>query len=593
MTVDARTAPGSGRAGAASVSSARLLPAANGAEALVQLLAAHGVEYLFLNPGTDTAPIQEAIVALGGQGHAAPKIVSCLYENVALAAAHGYFCVTRRPQAVLVHVDAGTQNLGGNLHNTQRAHAGVLILAGRTPYTVDGVAPGSRDRGIQWFQDQADQPGIVRGYVKWSHELGRTDTLNYLIPRAVQVAASEPAGAVYMTVAREVLMEPMDGVTVLPPERTRPAIIGPGDLDSLETLADWLVDAEHPLLIAGDVGRHPQAVASLQTLAETLGTIVNDKSGPLNLPLSHPLFRWDATAALREADVVLILDAQVPWVPKDATPSDAARIAQIDIDPVKASIPLWGFPVTLPLHGDTSKALPLLLSMVERRATPARQASWRARRERLEAATLARRADVTARLDGQRTQQPISPDWASAVLGELLPPDAIVAEEAVTNQTVVRRHIRREQPGTLFHPIGPGLGWAPGAAVGMKLAAPNRLVVAVVGDGSFVFSSPVAALYAAQQAGAPILTVVLNNSGYNASKQPIVGLFPDGASVQANAYPGVRFQQPPDYALLAQSCHAYGERVTDPSELHAAVKRAIAAVEGGQSAVLDVVVEPI
>jgi len=571
----------------------RLLPAANGAEALVQLLAAHDVEYLFLNPGTDTAPVQEAIIALAAQGHAVPKIVSCLYENVALAAAHGYFCVTRRPQAVLVHVDAGTQNLGGNLHNTQRAHAGVLIFAGRTPYTVDGVAQGSRDRGIQWFQDQLDQTGIVRGYVKWAHELGRTDTLNYLIPRAVQVAASEPAGAVYMTVAREVLMAPMDGVSLLPPERTRPAITGPGDLASLEALADWLADAERPLLIAGDVGRHPEAVASLQALAELVGIVVNDKSGPLNLPLSHPLFRWDATAALREADVVLILDSHVPWVPKDAMPSDTAKMVQIDIDPVKASIPLWGFPVTLPLHGDTSKALPLLLTMLEQRATPERRARWDARRARLETAWTGRRQEIAAQLETQRTRTPISPDWASAVLGELLPPDAIVAEEAVTNQTVVRRHIRRELPGTLFHPIGPGLGWALGAAVGIKLAAPDRLVAAIVGDGSFVFGSPVAALYAAQQAKASFLTVVLNNAGYNASKQPIVGLFPGGASVQANTYPGVRFQAPPDYAMLAQSCHAYGERVTDPEQVRPAVERALAAVQNGQCALLDIIIDPI
>jgi acetolactate synthase-1/2/3 large subunit len=588
VIVDAKSAADIGAA-----SAPRLLPARNGAEALIQLLVAHGVEYLFLNPGTDTAPVQEAIVALGSQGHAVPRIVSCLYENVALAAAHGYFCVTRRPQAVLVHVDAGTQNLGGNLHNTQRAHAGVLIFAGRTPYTVDGVAPGSRDRGIQWFQDQLDQPGIVRGYVKWSHELGRTDTLNYLIPRAVQVAASEPAGAVYMTIAREVLMSPMDGVTLLPPERTRPAITGPGDLDGLETIAEWLADAERPLLIAGDVGRHPEAVADLTELAETLGMIVSDKSGPLNLALTHPLFRWDASAALREADVVLILDSQVPWVPNDAQPSDTALIAQIDIDPVKASIPLWGFPVTLPLHGDTSKALPILLAGVERRSTPTRRAAWATRRQRLTDEATRRRQELATRMEEQKTRQPITADWASKALGKALPADAIVVEEAVTNQTAVRRHVRREQPGTLFNPIGPGLGWALGASVGIRLAAPDQLVVAVVGDGSFVFGSPVAALYAAQQAEAPFVTVILNNSGYNASKQPIIGLFPGGASVQANAYPGVRFQGPPDYAALARSCHAYGERVEDPAEMVPAIKRAIAAVKQGQAAVLDVVIDPI
>lgn len=588
MIVDARSA-----ADAAPETVARQLPADNGAEALIQLLVAHGVEYLFLNPGTDTAPVQEAIVALGSRGQAVPRIVSCLYENVALAAAHGYFCITRRPQAVLVHVDAGTQNLGGNLHNTQRGHGGVIIIAGRTPYTVDGVAPGSRDRGIQWYQDQPDQIGIVRNYVKWSHELGRTDTLHYLIPRAVQVAASEPAGAVYMTVAREVLMAPLDGVTLLPPARTRPTITGAGDLDGIETIAGWLADAERPLIIAGTVGRNPAAVASLTALAEAVGCIVTDKSGPLNLPLSHPLFRANATGLLREADVVLILDSQVPWVPKDGQPPESARIAQIDIDPLKASMPLWGFPVTLPLLGDTAKAMPLLLAAIERRATPERRAVWEVRRQRYETEAARRAQTVAARLDEQRTRRPIAPEWAAAALAELLPPDAIVVEEAVTNQAAVRQHIRRELPGTLLHPIGPGLGWATGAAIGVKLAAPDRVVVAIVGDGSFVFGSPVAALYAAQQAQAPTLTVILNNGGYHASKQPIVGLFPGGASVQADAYPGVRFEQPPDYAALARSCHAYGERVEDPAEMLPAIKRALAALEQGQSAVLDVILAPI
>lgn len=567
--------------------------ARNGAEALIQLLVAHGVEYLFLNPGTDTAPVQEAIVALAEAGEPVPTIVSCLYENVALAAAHGYFCVTRRPQAVLVHVDAGTQNLGANLHNAQRAHAGVLIFAGRTPYTVDGSVPGGRDRGIQWFQDEPDQPGIVRNYVKWSHELARTDTLNYLIPRAVQVAASEPAGPVYMTVAREVLMAPLDGVTVLPVERTRPAVTAPGDLDAIETIADWLADAERPIAVVGDVGRHPEAVAPLTALAERLGMVVNDKSGPLNVPLSHPLFRWDVAAALREADVLLLLDAQVPWIPRETQPPPTARIAQLDIDPVKASIPLWGFPVDLPLQGDTSKALPLLLAAVERRATPERRAAWAARRQRLEAEAAEQRQQLARRVESARTRRPLSLDWAMAALGAALPADAIVLEEAVTSQAVVRRHIRREQPGTLLHPIGPGLGWALGASVGAKLAAPDRTVVAVVGDGTFVFGSPIAALYAAQYARTPFLTVIVNNGGYNASKQPIVGLFPGGASVQANAFPGVRFQEPPDYAALARSCHAFGERVDDPAAVEPAIQRALAAVAGGQAAVLDLVVEPI
>src|ERR1700730_15936058 len=209
----------------ASTPSSRLrAPARTGAEAILQLLFACGIDYVFLNPGTDTAPIQEALVALAADGERVPTLVPCLFENVAMAAAHGFFLVTRKPQLVVVHVDVGTQNLGGNVHDAMRGQAGVIVLAGRSPYTVDGPAPGGRDRPIQWQQDVTDQIGIVRGYVKWSHELGRVDTLHELVPRAVQMAASEPAGPVYMTAAREVLCEPTpDGsVDLGPAHRTRP-----------------------------------------------------------------------------------------------------------------------------------------------------------------------------------------------------------------------------------------------------------------------------------------------------------------------------------------------------------------------------------
>jgi acetolactate synthase-1/2/3 large subunit len=100
-------------------------------------------------------------------------------------------------------------------------------------------------------------------------------------------------------------------------------------------------------------------------------------------------------------------------------------------------------------------------------------------------------------------------------------------------------------------------------------------------------------LWAAQQSAAPFLTLILNNAGYNASKMPVLGLFPDGASARANAFPGVRFPTPPDYAALARSCHAYGERVSDPADLGAAIDRALAAVQSGQAAVLDVLLAPI
>jgi acetolactate synthase-1/2/3 large subunit len=570
------------------------VPARNGAEGLIQLMVAQGVDYIFLNPGTDTAPIQEAVVALRRDGQRVPEIVPCLFENVAMAAAHGYFAVTRRPQIVIVHVDVGTQNLGGNMHNAQRGQGGVVVLAGRAPYTVEGDAPGGRDRPIQWQQDQPDQTGIVRNYVKWSYELGRTDTLYQLIPRAFQMAASEPSGPVYMTAAREMLMAPMDGVSLAMVDRCQPLRTPGGDPAAIAQLAAWLAEADAPLAVVGSVGRHPAAVAELVALADLLGMPVADTRGLVSMPTSHPLSLGGAyDPELAAADVLLLLDVDVPWIPRAATPKQGARIAQIDIDPLKESIPLWGFPVDLPLHADTAKALPQLRLALGQLATPERRARWQARRHRISADRPARDARVGAIRERARTQRPISAEWLAAAVADVVPDDAIVIEEVITNVETLRRHLRRDEPGTLLNAGAPGLGWASGAAVGAKLAAPDREVVALCGDGSFVFGSPVAALWASQQARAPFLTVIFNNAGYQASKNPVLSLFPGGASATEDAFPGVRFPTPPDYAALARSCHAYGERVEDPDELLTALERGRAAVRAGQAAVLDVVIAPI
>jgi acetolactate synthase I/II/III large subunit len=570
-------------------------PARTGAEAILQLLVASGVDYVFLNPGTDTAPIQEALVALSGDGERVPTLVPCLYENVAMAAAHGYFLVTRKPQLVVVHVDVGTQNLGGNVHDAMRGQAGVVILAGRSPYTVDGVLPGSRDRAIQWQQDVTDQIGIVRSYVKWSHELSRVDTLHQLVPRAVQMAASEPCGPVYMTAAREILMQPPSNneVDLSVANRAQRLVTSAGDPAALDQLAEWLASAEAPLAITGNFGRHPEAVTRLVTLAETLGMRIADTRGPLNVPAGHPMFVEDANAAIADADVIVLLDVDVPWIPRHVRPSAGARIAQLDIDPLKETMALWGFPVDLPIQADSSKALIGLQAAVERHASVANRERWAERRSRYAAESAAQRERLGSTVSELRTRRPIAAEWVGAALAERLPENSIVLDESVTSSDAVRRFLGRERPGSILSAGAPGLGWSLGAGVGVKLAAPEQTVVSIVGDGSFVFGSPVAALWAAQQAAAPFLTLVMNNGGYNASKMPVLGLFPDGASRRANAFPGVRFSTPPDYAALARSCHAYGARVEDPSELPEAIGRGLEAVKSGQAGVIDVVLNQI
>lgn len=579
-----------------SPASDRPADARNGGEALVQLLVAHGVDHIFVNPGTDTAPIQEAVVALRERGEDVPSLHLCPDERVALAAAQGFWARTRRPQAVVVHVDVGTLSLGAAVHNAQRTHSGVVIIAGKAPRTFDGELPGGRTIPVHWQQDQLDPVGIVRGFVKWSEEITLPESFSSLVPRAFQVARSAPAGPVYLLVAREVLMQPLDSVTVVAPARRRAPVTPSASADAIALAARWLADAERPVIVTARLGREVGSVSVLGELAELLGTPVVDAREYVNLPSSHPCYVEDDTVAaevLNTADLVVLIDTEVPWVPMNRRPPPDARIVQIDLDPVKASMVNWSFPVDLPIQADSSKALPQLLEAVRQERNPERASVWGTRRAELAAGSQRRAEGRARRVEQVRLETPVHPAALVSAINEVIDDDTIVLEEVTTNDTLVREHLVRNRPGTL-HAIGAaGLGWALGAAIGVKLADPDREVVALVGDGSFTFGSPVAALWAAREARTPFLTIIFNNQGYRAAKFPVAGLFPDGASVRHDDFTGTVMDQPPDYAAIARACGAHGERVDRPDDLALALRRSVDALRSGACAVVDVILPAI
>lgn len=564
------------------------------AEAYIEGLVAHGVSCLFLNPGTDTFPVQEAVAKLQSLGKQTPRVVLCPFEITALAAAHGYYAATGRPQAVLVHVDVGTQNLGSMLHNAQRGRAAVVIFAGRAPYTTDREIRGARDSYIHWLQEQMDQHGIVRNYTKWDYELRRPDQVGEVLARAFQVAASDPPGPVYLTLPREVLMASPGSVRVYRPERFPPARLGAGDPDALREVAALLVRAERPVVLTSSSGRSREGFEGLVRLAELLALPVVEWRDRVNFPAAHPLYHGHAADAfLPTADVVLVLDHDVPYIPTRTTLSPAATVAQIDLDPVKERIPLWTFPVDIPVKADSGKALPLLAEYAAELLTEADRQRIERRRADL-AARHARLREEWNRAALERAEaRPISPEWLGYCLEQLRrsAPDLIFAMEAVTNALTMARQIQVEEPGTWFQSGGSGLGWAIGAALGIKLARPDRPVAAVVGDGSFLFGAPVATLWSALTSEAPILVVICNNACYNATKQPLVAAYPEGYSVRLDRFVGIDLGPTPRYDLLAASVGAYGERVEEPSEIVPALQRGLARVREGQSAVVDVILQ--
>ncbi len=551
------------------------------AEHLLWLLHQHGVENLFLNPGTDSAPLQEAAATLTEAGVSIPRFITSTFEAVSLAAAHGNWMVSRRPQCVFVHVDVGTQNLGAMMHNALRDRAGVIVIAGKTPYGEDEDSPGGRSHTIHWQQDVPDQAGIVRPYTKWAMEITRPDMLARAVGRAVQVATGGRPGPAYLMVSRDVLMDPpaRDLGRVSRWAVPEPAVAG---AETARRIGELLAEAERPLLITSKTGRLKGGFEAVTRLADLTGVRVIDtpESGCLNISTSHPCAVRSAVTARRlvaEADLIITADCDVPWIPKNVRPREDATIVQIDADPMRTDMPLWTFPSDLSVaaHGST-----VLAEIAEHVPEIDASAKWGGSSLEVPAAEAA------------PAEGPISAREVAVALNSVLREDDIIAEESVTNATTLHENVERTLPGTLAGTATPGLGWGLGGAVGVKMATPDRRVVAVVGDGAFMFAVPTAALSLSAEVDAPILVVVLNNAGYRASRLPVFDLFPEGLSAERGDAIGTRFKSAPDFASVARACHAHGETVFERHDLVPSLDRALKALESGQSAVVDVHIAP-
>jgi len=554
--------------------------------AILDALTEAGVEYLFANFGSDHPGLIEAIAAARAANRPCPKVITSPTEMVAMSAAHGYAQASGRAQAVLVHVDCGTQALGGAVHNAAKGRVPVFILAGLSPATQEGEARGSRNEFIQWIQDVRDQRGLVRGYVRYENEIRVGANARQIVHRALQFANSEPRGPVYVTAAREVLeSEVSRAVDSRPwPPLTAAAL----SEEVAGEIATALANAEHPLIVTSYLGRSTEAVQQLVALAEELGVgVLESVPNYMNFPTLHPCYQgvqWNErrqNEALARADVVLVLDSDVPWISAVSKPRDGARIFHVDADPLKEQMPLWYIGAARQCQADAAMAL----RQVRAAAARADAARIAGRRERLAASHTAWQRGVTER---ERPRDVLTAEYLVAAIRDAIGEDAIVVSEAVTNFHVVSQHLRRSRPGTLFSSGGGSLGYNGGAAVGVKLARPDALVVAICGDGSYLFSQPSTVHWMARAYQAPFLHVVLNNGGWRAPRQAVLSVHPDGIAAKAPKI-DIDFPQPPDYAGIAAAAGgAHAETVRSVAEVSAALERALHAVRHERrAAVID------
>jgi acetolactate synthase I/II/III large subunit len=561
-------------------------------EGLVDL----GVDYIFANLGTDHVSLIEEMARWDKEGRKHPEMILCPHEVVAVHMAGGYALATGRGQAVFVHVDAGTANACMAIQNLFRYRLPVMLFAGRAPYTLHGELPGSRDTYVHFVQDPFDIASIVRPYVKWEYSLPSGVVVKEALARVSAFAQSDPPGPVYMMLPRETLAEQWDDAAMPAYPLARYGGVQSGGIEParVDAIAQALMAAENPIALTAYLGRKPRAVAVLEHLAQTCGIRVAEfNSIDLNVSQASPCFAgFDPLPLLETADLGLLLDSDVPFIPQYARGAGAIRWIQIDIDPLKSDFPMWGFPTDMRIQGDCATVLQQVLDAVEaraddawRRRVAARVASWSGAREQI----AKRRAAASA---NKGTSGTLRPAFVFATLNGKLSQDDIVINEAIRNAPILQEHITRTKPRSYVGLAGGGLGFSGGMALGLKLAQRDRRVVQVIGDGGFHFSSPDSVYAVAQQYQIPIFTIVLDNGGWQAVKSAVQRVYPKGIAAETDQFQSRltsgRQGEQRDFSAVARAFGAHGECVTEPDDLAAAIDRCLAALDDGKAAVLHV-----
>jgi acetolactate synthase-1/2/3 large subunit len=557
------------------------------AGAYLALLADRGVDYLFGNAGTDFAPLIEAYARAAQSGIAVPRPILATHENLAVSMAHGYGMVSQRIPAVMVHVSVGTANMICAAMNASRENVALLLTAGRSPLTESGL-PGSRDGYIHWAQEMYDQAGMIREIVKWDYELRNAEQLTTVVDRALAIAASEPRGPVYLSLPREVIAAPA-AETEPPPCRLAAAAPPAPDADAITAAARLLAQAKRPLIVTANAGRDPKMFAMLGDFADRFAIpVVQHRPRHLSLPSSHPMhLGFDPARLVPTADAILVIESDVPWLPGRTVLAQGCSVIQCGLDPLYARYPIRGFPCDIAI---TAGALAALSALSDVLADTADAKLIEQRRQRIADERAALAADWNAALAAAAQKRPPDPAWVSHCIDRAKDPNAIVINE----YTLFLEHCSFAAPNLYFgSSSASGLGWGPGAALGAKLARPQSQVIAVVGDGAFMFSNPAAVHHASALHDLPILIVVMNNSMWGAVERSTRAMYPDGLASKSNAPPFVQLDKLPAFERICEAAGGYGERVDDPAALPGALQRALAVVQDEKrQALLNVICGP-
>ncbi|KAM5541140.1 hypothetical protein V8D89_005069 [Ganoderma adspersum] len=592
------------------------------ASMIFKALADAGITHAFVNWGNDHPAFLEDLERERVENGKTPvEIITCPHEMVALSAAQGYAQVTGKPAAVIVHVDVGTQGLGGAVHNVDRGHTPVLIFAGHAPHSSDRRLKGTKNEWPMWHQDVPDQPSIVRQYMRYTAQIQSGKNARQVVLRALQIATSHPKGPVYLWARRETTEEEVDeSIFNEKVEFSKwPSVQGGGLPDSaLKTIVDALLTAQFPLIITANAGRNPATVPLLAQLS-TLLAIGVYTSCPMAMciPWTHPYYLGTAFGGkndlLQHADVLILLELDVAWVEAAGNaPREDARVFVVDTDPLKRN---WGWQhvdAELLCSADPETALAQLVAALDApsvRAAGDLIASRQARMGELRTAWVAAQEEAEAvKSLSPESESPSVPYVVSTLRNVVAAQTASGGErvlwvnESISNYPLVWTHLRPERPGSVIVSGGTSLGYGLGASVGAYLgglAAKKEydLVAYVAGDGTFLFGIPASAFWIARRYNTPFLTVILNNGGWKSPKMSMMGVYPNGLGSTATGNQlTVGFgPDSPDFSQVAVAAGgAWGKRVTKADEVQSVLQEAIRVVlQEKRCAVVDVILDSI
>lgn len=540
------------------------------AEAFLVQMKQKGIDYLFINSGTDSAPMAEAYARQHLSGLDFPQPVIGTHENLVVGMAHGHTMVTGKPQAVMVHVSVGAANAVCGVMNAKRDEVPMLFIAGRTPLYEKGPL-GARSGAIHWAQEMYDQGGMLRELVKWDYELRGGINADEVLDRALAITQAAPAGPVYLTLPREVLAErtlpmPVDSAPVTVPLPPAP------DPAGVAALAEMIAAARCPVLVTSASGRDPATVPPLEAFCERFGIgIVEAKSRYVCARADHPYhLGQNVHPVLDEADLLICLESEVPWLPGTREPEPGTRIVHVGVDPLFQDYPVRSFRSDLSITSSTARLLPALSGALAGVDTPDAAAR---RKTALAALTEARRARRAKRLAPLLDAPRMTKDWLNHCLNEALDDQVILVNEYWVDREIYDAH---RAGGFFMHSPAAGLGWGLPAAVGAALAAPDRVVVAAMGDGAYLFCNPAACHQASAMHKAPILTIICNNARWGAVQQSTIGVYPDGHAAHGPKPAPLSDLRPvPDFEKYVEASGGHGERVADPVELPDAIRRGL------------------